>query len=82
MECSNITRPKFGKVEWGKDRFVATNKTDSSTAETAVSFDGKTWYEGTMSMEPGEWNAIGYTQRHVLCSKKRYRQCWPRCCCI
>ena len=61
----------WGKVEWGKDRFVATtNKTDSTTAETAVSFDGKTWYEGTM--EPGEWS-FRIQQRHVVCSKKRYR---------
>tara|TARA_B100002019_G_scaffold190210_1_gene164452 strand:+ start:7531 stop:12444 length:4914 start_codon:yes stop_codon:yes gene_type:complete len=52
----------WGKVEWGKDRFVATtNKTDSSSAETAVSFDGKTWYEGTMP-EPGEWNGLGYNK--------------------
>ena len=49
------------KVIWGRDRFVATTaKTDSSTAETAVSFDGITWYGGTM--EPGEWTGIGYSQ--------------------
>ena len=52
----------WGKVEWGKDRFVATtNKSDSSSAVTAVSFDGKTWYEGTMS-EPGEWTGLGYNK--------------------
>ena len=58
----------WAKVTWGKDRFVATTaKTDSSTAETAVSFDGITWYAG--SMEPGEWNAIGYTQGLFCCAK-------------
>ena len=49
----------WSKVIWGRDRFVATTaKTDSSTAETAVSFDGITWYAGTM--EPGQWTGIGY----------------------
>ena len=37
-----------------------TAKTDSSTAETAVSYDGITWYAG--SIEPGEWTGIGYAQ--------------------
>ena len=51
----------WSKVIWGRDRFVATTaKTDSSTAETAVSFDGITWYAGTM--EPGQWTGIGYAQ--------------------
>ena len=51
----------WAHVIWGKDRFVAiTNKTDSSTAETAVSFDGITWHEG--SMEPGEWSGVSYTK--------------------
>jgi len=49
----------WGHVEYAKDRFVAvTNKTDSSTAETAVSFDGITWYQGTM--EPGEWGGLAW----------------------
>ena len=49
------------KVIWARDRFVATTaKTDSSTAETAVSFDGITWHAG--SMEPGEWTGLGYAQ--------------------
>lgn len=51
----------WSHVTWGKDRFVAvTAKTDSSVAETAVSYDGITWYAG--SMEPGEWEGISYTQ--------------------
>ena len=74
MDSIYITHLRPGaKVTWGKDRFVATTaKTDSSTAETAVSFDGITWYAG--SMEPGEWNAIGYTQGLFCCAKKRHRQ--------
>ena len=52
-------------VTYGRDRFVAmTAKTDSSTAETAVSYDGITWYAG--SIEPGEWTGIGYAQEHSV----------------
>ena len=51
----------WSKVVWGRDRFVAvTKKTDSSPAETAVSFDGITWSQGVM--EAGEWTGIGYAQ--------------------
>ena len=51
----------WSKVVWGRDRFVATTKkTDSSPAETAVSFDGITWYAG--EMEAGEWTGIAYAQ--------------------
>jgi len=51
----------WSHVSWGKDRFVAvTSKSDSSVAETAVSYDGITWYEG--SMEPGEWKSVNYNQ--------------------
>ena len=51
----------WSHVTWGKDRFVAvTAKTDSSVAQTAVSYDGITWYGG--SMEPGEWEGVSYTQ--------------------
>ena len=51
----------WSKVVWGRDKFVAvTKKTDSSPAETAVSFDGITWYAG--EMEAGEWTGISYAQ--------------------
>ena len=73
MECSNITSVKFwGKVEWGKDRFVATtNKTDSSSQKPRLALTVK---HGTKAqcLNP-ENGPFRIQQRHVVCSKKRYR---------
>ena len=45
----------LGLATYGRDRFVAmTAKTDSSTAETAVSYDGITWYAGSIEPESGQ----------------------------
>ena len=58
----------WSHVTFAKVRFVAiTNKTDSSVAETAVSYDGITWYQG--SMEPGEWSGIAWNSGTFLCPK-------------
>ena len=52
---------EWNSVIFGQDRFVAiSEKTDSSACPTAVSFDGITWYAG--SVETGQWRDIAYNQ--------------------
>ena len=46
---------EWNKVVYGNDRFVAICEKDDSTAcPTAVSFDGITWYAGSMETGNGE----------------------------
>tara|TARA_R110000851_G_scaffold232932_2_gene385506 strand:+ start:6148 stop:11031 length:4884 start_codon:yes stop_codon:yes gene_type:complete len=52
---------EWNRVVFGNDRFVAiSEKSDSTRCATAVSFDGITWYAG--SMETGVWKDLSYDQ--------------------
>tara|TARA_R110000851_G_scaffold78117_2_gene172322 strand:+ start:6145 stop:11028 length:4884 start_codon:yes stop_codon:yes gene_type:complete len=52
---------EWNRVVYGNDRFVAVcEKDDSSRCPTAVSYDGITWFAG--SMETGKWRDLAYNQ--------------------